>query len=348
MKVWIDMANSPHPLLFAPLERLLRERGAEVPITYRDHAQTAELTLERWPEAELVGEASPDGAGAKAGSLLGRARALRRWAGAARPDVALSHNSYAQLLAARSRRIPALTAMDFEHQPANHLAFRAAQRIMVPEALPLRELRRQGAAPRKLVRYEGLKEELYLGDFEPDRSVASRLGIERGPATVIAVARSAPAGAAYHREENPMFIEAIETLDRQPEVRTVVLARHPAQRTELQGLGLSERTVIPETAIDSRSLLCSSDLFLGAGGTMTREAALLGVPTFSMFAGRPAAVDDWLADRGRLRRLESPAQLEGLEPREGSAEERLDELRRRGAEIGARFADELEALAEAS
>lgn len=343
MRIWIDMANSPHPLLFAPLERLLTERGAEVVITYRDHAQTAELTTERWPDAELVGVASPDGRGAKAGSLLGRAWALRRWAASTRPDVALSHNSYAQLLAARVGRIPAVTAMDFEHQPANHLAFRAARRILVPEALPTAELRRQGASPRKLVRYAGFKEELYLGDFEPDRSVASRLGIERGPSTVIVVARSAPAGAAYHREENPMFIEAVRTLDDQPEVRQVVLARHPEQRSELQGLRL-ERTVVPDRAIDSRSLLAEADLFLGAGGTMTREAALLGVPTFSMFAGRPAAVDDWLIERGKLSRLESPAQLTGLEPRERGPDQ-LAKLRRRGAEIAELFADEVAALA---
>ena len=343
IKVWIDMANSPHPLLFAPLAALLAERGAEVAVTYRDHAQTAELTRERWPEAEPVGSASPDAPGAKAGSLLARARALRHWAGAARPDVALSHNSYAQLLAARSRRIPALTAMDFEHQPANHLAFRAARRILVPEALPTAILRRQGASRRKLVRYRGLKEELYLGDFEPDASVPSRLGIERDPSTVIAVARSAPAGAAYHREENPMFVEAIRTLDRQPQVRTVVLARHPAQRRELERLDLV-RSTIPEAAIDSRSLLRESDLFLGAGGTMTREAALFGVPTFSMFAGGPAAVDDWLIKRGRLRRLESPSELEGLEPRAGAASG-LAELRQRGAELQELFCDEVEALA---
>jgi predicted glycosyltransferase len=338
VKVWIDMANSPHPLLFAPLVPRLRERGAEVLVTYRDHAQTAELTLQRWPEAELVGGAGPDRPGAKAGSLLGRARALSRWAASRRPDVALSHNSYAQLLAARARRLPAVTAMDFEHQPANHLAFRAARRIIVPEALPERELRRQGARRSKLVRYDGLKEELYLGDFEPDQAVASRLGFERDGATVIAVARSAPAGAAYHRDENPMFEAAIRELDRQPHVRCVILARHPEQRRALRALDL-ERTVVPERAIDSRSLLCEADLFVGAGGTMTREAALLGVPTWSMFAGRRAAVDLWLESQGKIQWLESAEQLRGARARERDTG--LSELRRRGEGIAELFVDEV-------
>jgi predicted glycosyltransferase len=62
-----------------------------------------------------------------------------------------------------------------------------------------------------------------------------------------------------------------------------------------------------------------SDVVLGAGGTMTREAALLGVPTYSLFAGRPAAVDASLMRRGVLKRLEDPRQLEGLRPGQTSA-----------------------------
>ena len=74
---------------------------------------------------------------AKVATLGERIRDLRRWAARVGPDVALSHNSYAQIVAARSLRIPAVTAMDFEHQPANHVAFRLATTVLVPEMLPL-------------------------------------------------------------------------------------------------------------------------------------------------------------------------------------------------------------------
>src|SRR5262249_12426577 len=49
VKVWIDLSNSPHPLLFAPIARALEGRGHEVAVTVRDHAQTLELARERWP-----------------------------------------------------------------------------------------------------------------------------------------------------------------------------------------------------------------------------------------------------------------------------------------------------------
>ena len=82
---------------------------------------------------------------------LGRAAALRKWARDRGFDLAVSHNSYAQIAAAAALGIKTVTLMDYEHQPANHLAFRLASRVIVPRAFPAAELRRYGAAMRKLI-----------------------------------------------------------------------------------------------------------------------------------------------------------------------------------------------------
>jgi predicted glycosyltransferase len=338
VRVWIDLANSPHPLLFAPVARALRERGHDIVLTARDNAQTVELALERWPEVEVIGGASPGGRAAKARQLARRVRDLRAWAAGRRPDVALSHNSYAQIVAARGLGLRIVTAMDFEHQPANHLAFRLADRVLLPEALRgSREVARHGARGPKVRWYPGLKEELYLGDFEPDAGVLGRLGLDRTPGTAIVVARTPPSRALYHQLENPLFLEAIGAAVGQDHVRCVVLARHPEQRRALAALG-EARLVVPDRAVDSRSLLHAADLVLGAGGTMTREAALLGVPTFSLFAGRPPAVDAWLRDQGRLRTLHAAADLLPIGRREGPPDG-LSALRERGAALVELFVD---------
>src|SRR6266542_302295 len=106
MRVWIDLANSPHVPLLAPVVE--------------------------------------------------------------RAEVAFSHGSYAQISAARLLGVPAVTMMDYEHQPANHLSFRLARRVIVPDAFPADALDRFGAALRKVVRYDGFKEELYLAGCAPD------------------------------------------------------------------------------------------------------------------------------------------------------------------------------------
>ena len=288
---------------------------------------------------------APSGRARKASVLGRRVADLGRWARRERPDIAVSHGSYAQIVAARALRMPVLTAMDFEFQPANHLAFRLAHRVLVPDALPADELARCGAKPPKLVRYAGYKEDIYLGEAEPEPGGLFAAGLDLQPGNILAVARSAPAGAAYHRDENPLFEQCVRELDSQPAVRTVILARHPEQRAALRAAGL-ERCLIPEGALDSRALLARADVFVGAGGTMTREAALLGVPTWSLFAGRLPAVDDALIAEGKIKRLEGPGDLEDLEPREAADRDAsLDEVRARGAAIRGAFLREIDAIA---
>jgi predicted glycosyltransferase len=307
MRIWIDLSNSPHPLLFAPIARRLEELGHEVGITARDNAQTVELTLERWPEATIIGGQSPKSRAKKAQMMAQRVRSLGRWARGFRADVALSHNSYGQIVAARTLGLRVVTAMDYEGQPANHLAFRLAHVILMPEALRGSAVHRQGASDRRTCFYPGFKEEIYLGDFEPDLGVLASIGVERGDRPLV-VARTPPSRAAYHQFGNPLFGKAIEALGNDGKVHVVVLVRHPEQREAIKALGMTN-LFVPDHAIDSRSLMYQADLVVGAGGTMTREAALMGVPTYSVFAGEQPAVDRELERYGHLHRLQSAEEL---------------------------------------
>ncbi len=340
MRVWIDLSNSPHPLLFAPVARRLEELGHEVLVTARDAAQTLELALERWPEAVAVGGPSPKGRRAKAQAIVARARDLRRFARRTGPDVALSHNSYAQIAAARSLGVPAVTAMDYEHQPANHVAFRLADRILLPAALPAEAVRRQGATTEKVERYDGLKEELYVGDFEPDPDILAKVGAERRDGEAVVVMRAPPSRAVYHRFDNPVFDAILDEVRRRNDARCVVLTRHPEQRDALEALA-SPNVVVPDRAVDARSLMYAADLVVGAGGTMTREAAIMGLPTVSVFAGRPPHVDLWLERRGLLCRA---AHAEELGPirRRADAPRNVGELRARAGELIQVFANAVE------
>jgi len=296
MRVWIDLANSPHVPLLEPVVTRLRADGHVVLLTARDHAQTVELARRRWPDVLVLGGSSPSGRAAKARVLAGRVGALRKYARRLKPDVAFSHGSYAQLVAAKLARVPAVTMMDYEHQPANHLSFRLAQRVIVPEVFPEAALQRFGAGPGKVVRYPGFKEELYLASFRPDESVLVELELDHD--RVIAVFRPPPEGALYHPGSNDRFDRVLrEALDRE-DVESVLLPRTDQQARRYRAL--SERLHIPQTAIDGSSLLALADVAVGAGGTMNRESAILGTPTYTVFAGALGAVDAELIRQGRL------------------------------------------------
>jgi hypothetical protein len=218
----------------------------------------------------------------------------------------LAHGSTDLPMACRVLRVPNSTMFDYEWATLQHsLNCRLANRVLVPEAIPPERLARYGASPPKLVRYPGLKEEYYLADFEPDERVLDELGVERE--RPLAVVRTAPSYALYlGGSENPLLRGVLERLAVEG-AQAVVLARTDEQRRSVEQLGLG--AIVPERAVDGRSLVAFADLLVSAGGTMNREAAVLGTPVWSIFEGRLGAVDEQLARDGRLRFLSDPAQL---------------------------------------
>jgi len=321
MRVWIDVTNSPHVVFFRPLVGLLEARGHEVTISARDFAQTLELLEDAGLEHTVVG---PPHAGAsragKVRAMSARLRALRRFARARDFDIAVSHASHELPLAARSLGVPSSYAFDYEFARAQHgLGCRAATRVIVPDAIPQGRLDRIGARERKVRRYPGLKEEYYLDGFTSDATVLDALRIDRE--RVLAVVRTPPDVSLYHRHGNPLFADVLERLGSDAAVQAVVLPRTPAQRDALREAALPS-LVLPEHAIDAQSLIALADLVVSAGGTMNREAVALGVPVYTLFAGRLGGVDEELIRRDRLTALRAPAELV-LEKRAANGEKRV-------------------------
>jgi uncharacterized protein len=130
---------------------------------------------------------------------------------------------------------------------------------------------------------------------------------------VLVVARPPARGALYHRFENELFDELVENLAGRPSVRVLLLARDAAQRESLLARHASRANVlVPARALDGPNLVAAADLVVSAGGTMNREAAALGVPAASVYAGRWAAVDEYLVGEGRLRRIRTAEDVRGL------------------------------------
>jgi predicted glycosyltransferase len=235
-------------------------------------------------------------------------------------DAGLAHGSTDLPMAARVLRICNTTMFDYEYAKLQHsLNCRLATRVLIPDAIPISRVAGYGARPPKLVTYPGLKEEYYLADFEPDPEVPRRLGLD---GSRIGVVLRPPADVAlYHRFENPLFDRLLEHLGRRDDIHAVVLPRTPEQAERIRRLTLPSVTV-PERAVDGQSLVAGADLVVSAGGTMNREAVVLGTPVYTTFAGRLGGVDERLIAEGRLRPLRSVDDLV-IERKAGASGERL-------------------------
>jgi len=301
MRVWVDLTNSPHPLVLRPVIERLRRGGHEVDVTARDFAQTVELCERLGLGATVIGRHRGGRVADKAAGLASRSWELARWARRRGFEVAIGHGSNDISIAAAVLRIPSATMFDYEWASVQHnINCRLARTVVVPDAIPPGRLRRYGAAT-KLRRFPGLKEEYYLSDFEPDEAVLDELQLDR--AAPIVVVRTPPDVSLYHRFENDLLPSVLARLRA---AQTIVLPRTDDQRRELLADG---GFIVPDHAIDAQSLIAFADLVISAGGTMNREAVALGTPVFTTFEGRLGAVDEQLINDGRLRRLSSPAQI---------------------------------------
>lgn len=319
MRIWIDLANSPHVPFFRSLANEFRRRDHEIVVTARAFAETVVLAEAAGLAPQVIGGHGGGNLSGKASNLLQRAMALARWARGRNLDLAVSHNSYSQILAARALSLRTVTLMDYEHQPANHLAFRLASRIIVPRAFPEAALSRFGAPATKVRRYDGIKEDVYLANFQSAPEFEGQLrelGINASD--VLVTVRPPASEALYHRFENELFDQLLDRLSATPSVKIVLLPRNDGQR-KTYSTRASSQLILPPGPIAGGNLIASSDLVVSAGGTMNREAVALGIPAASIYSGEWAAIDEELVKEGRLRRISTledvrdlPIQKKGL------------------------------------
>nr|MDQ3819236.1 DUF354 domain-containing protein [Acidobacteriota bacterium] len=167
----------------------------------------------------------------------------------------------------------------------------------------------------------------------PDPRFAETLfGLGVKAEDVLVVVRPPASEALYHRFENELFDELFERLSRRADVKTILLARTEAQREVYGGRG--GNMILPREALDGANLIAAADLVISAGGTMNREAAALGVPAATIYAGRWAAVDEELVREGRLKRIRTQEDLDRL-----TVEKKKEANARRALRVRSQVAD---------
>ena len=314
MRIWIDLGNSPHVPFFSSLSKEFERRGHSVLWTARDYAQTVALARKAALPIEVFGTHGGKNVLQKGLKFSERTLDLINWARGKNFDLVVTHNSHEPLAVAKVLRIRSVSLMDYEHHPANHLSFRLARRVIVPESFPDEFLRRFGTSEKKVRRFEGIKEDVYLADFKPDKNFQKELRVLGvSPANVLVVVRPHAPEALYHRQfSNKILDEALENFAADENVKIILLPRKKSQGDALRKKHSSANIIIPPEVLDGANLIAAADLVVSGGGTMNREAAALGVPVATIFAGKPAAIDEMLIREGRMLKIETPEDLKKI------------------------------------
>lgn len=308
MRIWFELTNSPHINMFAAMIREL-EREHEVVITCRPLANTIDLLELHGFKYEVVGVHYGEKLSAKLFGFPIRVMQLRSFLAGRRIDVAISQSSFHSPVVSRLLGVRCIYMNDNEHAMGNIPAFICANKIMAPEFLGMEKLKKQWANPRKVIHYPGVKEGIYL--WELNARLPKTIGNDRvaKPRKVVYV-RPEPWTAQYYKGSRN-FLDTM-LLGMKAHVDIVLLPRGREQGVHYLDPRFSGVRVVT-TALDIADIAPDCDLFIGAGGTMTREMAVLGIPTISVYQNELLDVDRYLLELGAFLHRPELTAVEALE-----------------------------------
>jgi uncharacterized protein len=296
------MDNAPHVHVLRPIILDLEERGHQVDITARDYGQTLPLLRMYGLTATRVGRHAGKNLVMKYVAFVLRSAGLFFFGLGKGFDAAFCHGSRSVIPAARLLGVPVVCLSDYEHSRFPSFMKSWVRLFLVPDVIPVEAISDRSLPVSRIHRYPGLKEDLYIHDFEPDSSFAGEMGIDTR--CVLVLVRP-PASMAHYavKESEDVFQLALEYFAGQKGTQIILLPRTERQKAELRALVRNREYVnifIPDAVYNGPNLVWHADLVISGGGTMNREAAALGVPVFSIYQGPMGAVDRHLVRAGRL------------------------------------------------
>lgn len=309
--IWFDLDNSPHVPLFKPVFEFLDSKKIDYKITAREFAQTLDL-LKLWNiKHSAIGTHGGKNKIKKILNTYNRSSQLKSFAKEFHFSLAVSHGSRSQLVAARRLKIKSLLIMDYEYTETKIFNYFSGN-LLIPQLIPDERLASCGINLKKVIRYDGFKEELYLSSFVPDTGFRKSIGVSDD--TILAVIRPPGMTGNYHDEKSErLLINAIEHFSAFPRVTCLIVARTDKDRNYiLSKSNVGGNVKFLERPVDGAQLVYAADIVLSGGGTMNRESALLGSGTYSIFTGRKPFLDEYLAQKGRMKFIETENDIEDI------------------------------------
>ncbi len=264
MKILIDIGHPAHVHVFKNAIRDLREKGHEITIVTKDKEVTIDLLKKFGLDFINLGKPGK-GLFGKAHSLIYFDYKLYKIAKKVRPDILIGMGS--PYLGHISRLIhkPYISFWDTENaRLLTWLTYSFTDTICTPSCF-LNEL------GNKQVKYSGYKELAYLHpqQFTPDPSVLDELGLSKKERFIIVRLIS---WAASHDVGLKGMIDPVQMVHELEKFGRVFVSSETIPDKRL------EKNMLKITPEKFHSVLAFSQLYIGEGGTIATEAAILGTP----------------------------------------------------------------------
>ncbi|UCH31494.1 MAG: DUF354 domain-containing protein [Candidatus Bathyarchaeota archaeon] len=278
MKVWYDACTGKHIRYGTVIARKLRSLGHEVILTTRRHPDTLALSRLLREKFEVVGKYAPTSSASRLKESLKRQLAFWEIFENEPPDYAISHGSIELCRVAFGLGVPTISTADAPHAiAANRLTIPLVDWVLTSKAIPKEEYQKFGA--KKIVQFDGVDEVAWIKNFKP------RVLEYESPLIVV---RQMEIHASYARSKRDITQDLASKLSSLGNV--LFISRYDREAR----CGLT----VPQKFVDSASLAAMADLVVTVGGTISREAALQGIPSVVIAVFGSSFVNAYLSKLG--------------------------------------------------
>ena len=303
MKIVIDVLTPKQVMFFPKIAQRLIERGHEVWLTSRRYREVNMLLDKLKIETTIVGEHGGKELEAKLKSSIERIKELIPLFKRIKPDVTISLSSPEMARVSFGLGIPHFCFNDSPHAKAvAKLTIPLSYKLLTPSIIPVSSWKFVGIDEKKIIVYNALDPWVWLKNFKPDQKILDELDlIKEKPLVTLRMPETQAAYLLKNSQDTTAIIDFSNDLVSKEGFQMVIIPRYQEQCDYLMKR-INKEIKICETIVDGPSLLFYSDVFVGAGGTMTAEAALLGVPTISCYPGKPYLIERYLLNKGLIER----------------------------------------------
>jgi len=303
LKIWIDILT-PKQLLFS--EQIIKKLGNKHKFlcTSREYREVTKLAEIRDFDLVLYGKHGGGDQKAKLQANIDRMEKIYRKIDKFSPDMTISFCSPEAARISFGLGIRHVAFCDSPHADAvMRLTLPLIQKLLIPDVIPKNEFSKFGINKKDIVSYKAI--DAVVTNKRKINQEAS-LPFKNNKRKNILI-RLVEEEASYASKPNKIIPIIRQVIKEYSKENIVILGRYTKQIQNLQKI-IGKKVKIIEMSFDGKHLLNNTDIFIGSGGAMTAESALLGIPTIS-YNAVPNIIESYLVKKFQVKREINPVKI---------------------------------------
>jgi len=303
LKIWIDILT-PKQLLFS--EPIIEKLGQKHDIlcTSRQYNEVTKLAKIRHFDLIFVGKHGGGDKKSKLKASIERIEKLSKKIKNFEPDVVISFGSPEAARISFGLGIKHIMFCDSPHANAvMRLTLPLIQKLLIPYVIPKKEFSKFGINEKDIVQYKAIDAVVTM-QRKINQNIISPFKNNNKKNILIRVEEEE---AAYTSKSSKIIPIIKKIANDYKDENIIVLGRYTQQIINLQKI-MGKKIKVIKMSFDGKYLLNDTDVFIGSGGTMTAESALMGIPTIS-YNAVPNIIENFLVKKSLVKRETNPKKV---------------------------------------